>query len=34
MLVNEEQRLLLKRYTQLTETQNTIIQQTMLEFLH
>ena len=31
--VNEEQRLLLQRYAQLTETQKTIIQQTMLEFL-
>ena len=31
--VNEEQRLLLQRYAQLTETQKRIIQQTMLEFL-
>ena len=31
--VNEEQRLLLQRYAQLTETQQRIIQQTMLEFL-
>lgn len=31
--VNEEQRLLLQRYAQLTDTQKTIIQQTMLEFL-
>lgn len=31
--VNEEQRLLLQRYAQLTETQKHIIQQTMLEFL-
>lgn len=31
--VNEEQRLLLQRYAQLTETQKLIIQQTMLEFL-
>lgn len=31
--VNEEQRLLLQRYAQLTETQKNIIQQTMLEFL-
>lgn len=33
LLVNEEQRLLLQRYAQLTETQKRIIQQTMLEFL-
>lgn len=31
--VNEEQRLLLQRYAQLTDAQKTIIQQTMLEFL-
>lgn len=31
--VNEEQRLLLQRYAQLTETQKRIIQQTMLEYL-
>lgn len=31
--VNEEQRLLLQRYAQLTETQKRIIQQAMLEFL-
>lgn len=31
--VNKEQRLLLQRYAQLTETQKRIIQQTMLEFL-
>ena len=31
--VNEEQRLLLQRYAQLTETQKRIIRQTMLEFL-
>lgn len=31
--VNEEQRLLLQHYAQLTETQKRIIQQTMLEFL-
>lgn len=31
--VNEEQRLLLQRYAQLTETQKRIIQQTLLEFL-
>ena len=31
--VNEEQRLLLQNYAQLTETQKRIIQQTMLEFL-
>ncbi len=31
--VNEERRLLLQRYAQLTETQKRIIQQTMLEFL-
>ena len=31
--VNEEQRLLLQRYAQLTETQKRVIQQTMLEFL-
>lgn len=31
--VNEEQRLLLQRYAQPTETQKRIIQQTLLEFL-
>lgn len=31
--VNEEQRLLLQRYAQLSETQKTIIQQILMEFL-